>query len=308
MTATIAERGRTLPRRGGAGEAHDLPALSPRQALARAFVVFLGAVAAAIVLQLAVLSTFQERASQQRSFDAFRSSLAKGTAPIGPLDANNHLLKLGTPVAYLEIPSIGVRQVVVEGTTSSALFKGPGHRRDTPLPGQPGTSLIAGRRAAYGGPFEHIGSLKAGATIHVTTGQGAFDYKVIDVRHAGDPLPAAYKSGSGRLVLATAAGRPFMPSDVAWVDADLATPAVGSPGGRIATAALPAAEKLMAMDSSTLWALALWLQALFLILVGGIWAWQRWDRAKAWMVCLPPLVLVSLSTAGEVAKFLPNLL
>src|SRR6202035_1267988 len=66
-------------------------------------------------------------------------------APLGPTAA-------GAPVAILNIPSIGVRDlVVVQGTTPENLTAGPGHRPDTPLPGQPGVAAIYGRRAPLGG-------------------------------------------------------------------------------------------------------------------------------------------------------------
>lgn len=295
-----------LARRGA--EVAVVPPLTPRMQLGRAGAVSLCALAVGLVLELTVVSSFQQRASQQRAFDRLRAELATGTAPLGGTDADGELLPLGTPLAYLEIPSIGLRQVVVEGTTAETLFTGPGHRRDTPLPGQAGTSLVVGRRAAYGGPFARIGDLERGATIHVTTGQGEFDYRVLGVRRAGERQPSAAKTGSGRLVLATADGRAFIPSDVLWVDADLTGPAVGAAGSRIGTSALPTAEKLMASDLGTLWALAMWLQALILVIVGGMWAWHRWGRAQAWVVFLPPLLLVGLAASGEAAKLLPNLL
>jgi sortase A len=72
-------------------------------------------------------------------------------------------LAWGTPVALLEIPRLGLREVIVEGTSSDPMMSGPGHRRDTPLPGQVGTSVIAGWRATYGGPFRSIDQLRAQA-------------------------------------------------------------------------------------------------------------------------------------------------
>ena len=308
MTAVSAGGLRTLPRNREQPPVAEAAPLTEGLALTRAALLFAGALAVGLVLQLAVISSIQQRSAQQRTFDRFRGELANGTAPIGPADGKGRLLASGTPVAYLEVPSIGVRQVVVEGTSAGTLFTGPGHRRDTPLPGQAGVSLIMGRRAAYGGPFAHIGRLKPGAVIHVTTGEGVFDYRVVDVRHAHDRMPAAVKAGSGRLILATAAGRPFVPSDVLWVDADLSKPALAPSAGRIPTTALPSADKPMAADTSTLWTLALWLQALIVVVLGGIWAWHRWGRAKAWIVFLPPLLLVGLEAAGEAAKLLPNLL
>ena len=98
-------------------------------------------------------------------------------------------------MAYLEIPAHRPAAGVGSGTTSGVLFDGPGHRRDTPLPGQQGTSLIMGRRAAFGGPFAGIDDLEKGDRIRVTTGQGAFDFDVIGVRHEGDPTPPLPRAG-----------------------------------------------------------------------------------------------------------------
>ncbi|MEI7546942.1 MAG: class E sortase [Actinomycetota bacterium] len=260
-----------------------------------------------IFLQLTVIGSFQARAAQTNAFDDLRRQLAFGTAPTAGIDDERHLLALGRPMAYLEIPKIGLRQVVEEGTTGGVLMDGPGHERDTVFPGQFGTSVILGRRAAFGGAFERIGSLRAGDELSVTTGQGIFKYKVVGVRREGDPIPSV-PAGSARLTLVTAAGTRFVPNGVLRVDANLdGTPVVGTtPPFRSAT--LAARERAMSGDTSTLWVLAFWLQALLLLSIGGIWAWHRWGHAQAWVVFLPPMLLVGLAASGEAARLLPNLL
>lgn len=285
-----------------------IPPLSPGLQFLRAALVMLFILTITLLLQLVVIGSFQQNSAQERAFDEFRAELANGTAPVGPTDVDNRQLVIGTPVAYLEIPAVGVRQVVGEGTTSSALFSGPGHRRDTPLPGQVGVSIVMGRRAAFGGPFARIDELVAGDAIVVTTGQGVFEYNVIGVRREGDPVPPPPEVGVGRLVLATADGRPYLPEGVVRVDADLAVGAVIGPARIYSPNTLPASEKLMGADTSTLWALALWIQALIVLSVGAVWAWHRWGHAQSWIVFFPPLLLVGLATSGEVARLLPNLL
>lgn len=305
MTAVAAApRWRRRTRRATAG----VPALGPRLQLARAALIAIFVISMSLLIEMLVVSGLQQRAAQQRAYDALRSDLATGTAPIGPTDAEGRVLASGTPVAYLEIPAIGLRQVIVEGTTPSNLFNGPGHRRDTPLPGQVGTSMVLGRRAAFGGPFAHVDDLRPEDLIHVTTGQGEFEYRVVGVREEGDPAPEPLEPGTGRLLLATAAGRPFMPAGVLRVDAELDGEAVGGAARLISANGLPASEQLMGADASTLWALALWLQALTVLVVAAVWAWHRWGRVKAWVVFLPPLLLVGLNVAGEAARLMPNLL
>jgi sortase (surface protein transpeptidase) len=286
----------------------DVLPLSPALQLIRAVLVLLFVLTFTLMLQIVVINAAQQSAAQHRLFDGFRAQLARGTAPIGPTDANNKLLPIGTSVAFLEIPSLGVHQIVGEGTSPGALFKGPGHRRDTPLPGQIGTSQVFGRRAGFGGPFADIADLQQGDLIKVSTGQGAFEFHVVDVRFEGDPVPAPPAKGGARLVLTTAAGTPFFPSGVVRVDADLKGTAVVGPDRVISSTNLPAEEKAMAGDARTLGILALWLQALILLSVGAVWAWHRWGRAQAWIVFLPPLMLVGLYATGEAARLLPNLL
>lgn len=284
------------------------PPLSSRLQLTRALLVLVCILSTTLIVQLVLVSSLQRSAAQGRAFDRFRSQLATGTAPIGPIDADGDELPIGTPVAYLEVPSIDLKQVVVQGTTASALFSGPGHRRDTPLPGQVGSSVLFGRRAAFGGPFSDVESLRKGDLITVTTGQGVFDYRVIGVRAEGEVAPPPPATGESRLLLVTAAGSAFLPDGVLRVDAELDGDAVVGPTPLVTSAGLPGAERVMAGDPRTLWALALWLQAMIGLSLGVVWAWHRWGRAQAWVVFLPPLVLVGLATSGEAARLLPNLL
>ncbi len=280
----------------------------PRRQLALAVLVIVSTLSASFLLHLLVVSSLQQDAAQERAFDAFRSQLAQGTAPIGPTDTENRMLSPGTPVALLEIPALDVEQVVAVGTSSAVLLDGPGLRRDSVLPGQIGTSVVLGRRAAYGGPFARLADLESGDAITVTTGQGTFEYEVLGVRHEGDPLPPPVSAGAARLLLATAGGSPFLPEGILRVDADLVgEPVVGQPP-LVRAAGLLDSEQMMGTDTSTLWSLVLWLQALALTSVAAVWAWLRWSRPHAWVIFAPPLLLIGLAAAGEVTRLLPNLM
>jgi LPXTG-site transpeptidase (sortase) family protein len=215
------------------------------------------------------------------------------------------LLDVGTPVALLDIPSAHIHEVVVEGTTPDALTAGPGHSRSTPLPGQPGTSVILGRRAMFGGPFKHLARLKPGTVIHVTTGQGKSDYRVIGVRRPGDPLPPAVQSGKGRLVLVTADGSQLEPSGVLYVDADLTTAAFPSPPR--AQAAVGPSERPLGTDRNAALSLVLWLQVMIAIAAAATWSWYRWGRFQTWIVFVPVTLFVGIETAGQFLRLLPNI-
>jgi hypothetical protein len=195
--------------------------------------------------------------------------------------------------------------VVGEGTVSTVLADGPGHSRTTPLPGQAGISVVLGRRSAFGGPFKRLRSLKAGALIDVSTAQGRSQYKVLDVRRRGDPLPPAAAAGKGRLILVTADGSPLRPSGVVYVDADLVTDVFPStPKGR---AVLAPSEQPLGTDGSSSWALVLWLQTLILFALGAIWSWNRWGHRQTWIVFTPALLLAGIGATGGFLQLLPNL-
>jgi hypothetical protein len=238
--------------------------------------------------------------SQQLAYATLREQLANGTAPLGQVSATGAALELGAPVALLEAP--GIHEVVREGTTAGVLTGGPGHRRDTPLPGQRGTSLIYGRAAAFGGPFAAVTALRAGSLITVTTGQGRQEFRVIGIRRSGDALPSPAAS---RLTLLTADGPSYLPSGVVRVDADL----VGDPkpAAPLRPVALSVAEQPLAADHGALVGLVLWTQALVLAACLVVWMAVRWGRRQAWIVGVPALGAIGVTVASFAAQLLPNL-
>jgi sortase A len=84
----------------------------------------------------------------------------------------------GDAIGRIEIPSIGVEDYVVEGTDLENLRKGPGHYRETPLPGDRGTVAIAGHRTTYGAPFRKIDQLRRGQEVAVDMPYGRYVYRV----------------------------------------------------------------------------------------------------------------------------------
>jgi sortase A len=90
----------------------------------------------------------------------------------------------------LQIPKLGISQIVVEGIASNYTQLGPGHVPGTVLPGQAGESDIVGRRTTFGAPFYRIGSLVAGDLIKVTTVEGPAVYKVVNFKAVAN-LPNA---------------------------------------------------------------------------------------------------------------------
>ena len=84
----------------------------------------------------------------------------------------------GQPLGRISLPSIGVSAVVVAGTDTAALRRGPGHYPGTPLPGARGTVAIAGHRTTYGAWFRRLDQLNTGDKITLTMPYGRFTYAV----------------------------------------------------------------------------------------------------------------------------------
>ncbi|MEW1778167.1 sortase [Streptomyces sp. NPDC086777] len=276
--------------------------------LSRGGLLSLAALLLGITAQLLVISGAQEHSAQHADFDQLREQLALGTAPVAQTGQDGKLLAPGTPVALVEIPKLGLSQVILEGTDSSVLTDGPGHRRDTPMPGQAGTSVLMGRAAAYGGPFGTLPRLATGDTFSVTTGQGKAKFQVIDVRRAGDPAPTALAAGKSRIVLITATGPKFMPSGVLRVDADMVSAPFQTPSAVIRAGTLPGSEEPLARPSGVPWPLVMWLQALLLTAVAAVWTWHRWGRHQTWVVFAPVVAVLGLQVATRTTELLPNLL
>lgn len=270
--------------------------------------LLISALALGFVAHVTLVGSLQHSRAQYVLYQELRTSLALATTPLGQLDVDGVLVPNGTPIAYLTIDRIGVAEVIVQGTRSGDLTNGPGHRRDTVMPGQEGTSVILGRQATYGGPFSLIGALDAGDVIEVTTGQGLSRYEVIGVRQEGDLLPQPVGEGEGRLELVTADGIPLAPSGTVYVDAELITEVKETPSPVFTKAVLDPAELAMASDPSAWFGILFWLQWLVASAVALRWVRSRWGMWQTWVIAIPILLALGAATAGATMALLPNLL
>ncbi|QXE34686.1 sortase [Streptomyces sp. GMY02] len=301
----------TLERVVGASPAGRTPERRPAGPALRATGAALSILAVlllAFVANLGPLGDLRHGRDQKVAHSELRGELANATAPVGPRAQNGEPLEPGTPIALLEIPQLGLRTVIGEGTTSEVLAAGPGHRRDTVFPGQPGVSIVMGRQAAYGGPFAHLDEVRAGETFTVTTGQGRHTYRVLGVRREGDPQPPVLGAGQGRLTLITGDGRAFLPGGLLRVDADLVSAVQPGAAPLYSTGSLPADEKPMALQTSAWLPLVLWGQALVLAAAVLTWIRVRSGRREAWVVGVPVLGALGFAVADQAALLLPNLL
>jgi sortase A len=261
----------------------------------RGVTIFALTVVAFVVFAL-VLSGLVQAREQIGLQHRFTNELGSNLAPIGGV------IPKGVPVAVMQIPAIGLHQVVVEGSRSSQLREGPGHVVGSSLPGQPGNAVIAGRRTLYRGPFHRIDSLREGDTIKVTTGEGVSTYKVVSVttkspsdgsfvQEHGDNRLTLFTSSStwsadGRLVVtAKLQGKPFAATQLQrTLDAD----GLGLTGER------DAAPNLL-----------VWLELLAGAAVLTAFVSSRWSASRTWLVCAPVLALLMWFFFESATRVLP---
>jgi sortase A len=93
-------------------------------------------------------------------------------------DVFSRQVETGQGIGRLEIPSIDLDVVVVQGTDTSSLQKGPGHYPETAFPGQGKTIGIAGHRTTYAAPFHDINEIADGDEIALEMPYGNFTYTV----------------------------------------------------------------------------------------------------------------------------------
>lgn len=68
-------------------------------------------------------------------------------------------------IGQIEIPRIGIREWMVQGTSKEALHLGAGHLPETPLPGMGGNFALAGDRVLYTAPFLRLNQVGIGDEI-----------------------------------------------------------------------------------------------------------------------------------------------
>jgi sortase A len=82
----------------------------------------------------------------------------------------------GEALGKLEIPSLGLSAMVVEGVSSADLRRAAGHIPGTALPWQPGNVGIAGHRDTF---FRCLRFIRPNDAITLVTLQGVYRYRVV---------------------------------------------------------------------------------------------------------------------------------
>jgi LPXTG-site transpeptidase (sortase) family protein len=222
------------------------------------------------------------------------TDLLNGVAPV------SYPISVGTPIGLVEVPSRGIRAVVVEGSKAEQLAQAAGHVIGSALPGQPGVSAILGRSQTYGAEFKKLDQLIVGDEVVVTTGQGVHTYEVIDITVRSARDTAAFQGEGHMLILATVVDS----SDRLVVRATLTSPVF--PAGQATDHQTTLDELGLAGDSSSWSDLALWMLIAALLAAGFPIIVNQVGRRVGWLVVTPIAMWVALEVWTAISLMSPS--
>ncbi len=87
----------------------------------------------------------------------------------------------GEAFARIYIPSFGVdwNFTIQRGVDSATLEVGPGHYKQTAMPGEPGNFAVAGHRVGKGAPFNDLNLLSSCDAVVIETADNFYVYRVL---------------------------------------------------------------------------------------------------------------------------------
>ncbi len=224
-------------------------------------------------------------------------------------------------LGIIEIPRLGVRQVIQDGIDADRLKQGTGLFRSAPPPGSLGNVVIAGHRTTYGKPFYNIDRLSAGDEIILTTQFGRWVYHVewqrvvdpsnrevtaqdLNVRELTLVSCHPRYSARKRFIVRAIVDRQAPPPPTQTLPRVEASP---SPGTELATATFDegSGSPTIAPPSQTYW----WLRFVAIVsvmlalrfFIGALIAYVGWRPWVAKLMCVAPIVVLLwfLFAAGE---------
>jgi sortase A len=267
--------------------------------IAGRIILCVGLFAALFVVYELAFTPLTEQNAQASLLNQFQQNV-----PTTTVDAPGASIAEGSPVALINIPSIGLTQVVAEGTTPSDLKVGPGHLMSSPLPGEAGNVVIAGHRTTYGAPFAKLDQLVGGNIIKFDTGRGSVTYVVNSVKHVSPGAPdPILDTPNNRLTLITsdpaifASGRLVVEASLIGLPLDVAHRAPVLVGN----ADLGLTGDPLGLALGLIWAELLGL-TVFL-------AWRyrhRWSPEVLYLLTAPIVLILAVLTFSSLDLMLPG--
>jgi len=120
----------------------------------------------------------EARRSLEIALPAARPPVAYERTATSEPPLRTSVLEKGTAIANLSIPRVQLSAVVLNGSDSQTLRRGPAHLEHTALPGESGNVVIAGHRDSF---FRPLRNVQMGDDIFLDTPNGRFHYRVTSI-------------------------------------------------------------------------------------------------------------------------------
>lgn len=263
--------------------------------------VVLSVIAAIAIVPLLAGPTINERdksvLAKELAARFAQAESALGTEDLSPLPSQ--AFEQGSPVAILEIPQLGLQEVVIEGSSGRDTARAIGHLFGSSGPGQQGNAVLVGRSVSYGAPFSDISNLKSGDEISLLTIQGKATYTVDE--NLEPPITGEMgQSLDNRLTLVTAS--PFsLASSLVVVTASLNDkPFVSYPQNPSWLAIHPSSPSSFPIAS-----LLVILVGVLLVGLGNKFVSRFFSRTTVMVIFIPVFLAQSVIVARILFDFLP---
>lgn len=138
---------------------------------------------------------------------------------------------VGSPIGQIVVPRLSLDMVMVNGTDSATLKRGPGRDGRTFMPGEGQLVYIAGHRTTYLAPFSAIDTMRPGDRITLKMPYATFEYAVTG-HTIVDASDLSVLKSHGRELIALQACHPrFFASQryIVWAKPVRVTPTGGRP-------------------------------------------------------------------------------
>lgn len=230
----------------------------------------------------------------------------------------------GDPIGRITIPKIDSDFIMLQSVELRWLQDGPGHFPQTPLPGQPGNSAIAGHRTTYKAPFNRIDELEPGDQITVQTLQGTFLYTVDSNPDPDGGAPSGHiivkptdvwilDQGLVNRLTLMACNPKFSAAQRIVVTATLTSPpAPPTPIPTYDGVTTDASIDVLAGGDSSAWPAAIMWSAFAMIAWLGIWlsarrwpGWRQWQHIVIYVVGTPIVLYLLFFAYENIAHLLP---
>lgn len=117
------------------------------------------------------LATAPREAGAERAVPPAPAGSRESHRPAKPTRPTQPVAALGR----IEIPRLGIRAIVAEGTDAGTLDLAVGHIAATASPGSPGNCGLAGHRDTF---FSTLGGVRAGDRVRFSTSERTYTYEV----------------------------------------------------------------------------------------------------------------------------------